>query len=245
VSWRNATNPAANAAHPIAVNEVEEETFLLEFSFETIYPMTFMNADSYYEWIQTRDGSETYHYLGNLLKYLQWQFHRANPKPWILKSPPNLGHEAQIQKIAPAARFIMSHRDPVTIVASVAALVKQSRQLYCDSFDAHAIGRWCLREFSSAVRRHMAWRQAHPEIAVLDVAYSDVERDPIKVVRQSYDFLHLPLTPEVLQSIESWLSRDTHGQDLRHDYSLEACGLTSEAIRLAFADYIRAFGAYL
>ncbi|MET0987879.1 MAG: sulfotransferase [Steroidobacteraceae bacterium] len=246
VAWRNSTNPAANAAHHIAVHTVEEESFLLEFSFETMYPMAFASADSYYDWIQRRDRSYTYEYLAQLLQYLQWQFHREQPKPWILKSPPNLGFEAQILHSMPGARFIMSHRDPVTIVTSIAAVVKQSRKLYAEHVDAHAIGRWCLHEFSTAIRRHLKWRKANTGANVLDVAYEDIERKPMDVVRRSYDFLNVELTPAVAASIESWLEADRHGSaEIRHEYSLEACGLTAAQIEREFAEYTAAFGRYL
>ncbi|MET0987615.1 MAG: sulfotransferase [Steroidobacteraceae bacterium] len=246
VAWRNSTNPAANAAHHIAVHTVEEESFLLEFSFETMYPMAFARADSYYEWIQQRDRNYTYEYLAQLLKYLQWQFHRERPKPWILKSPPNLGFEAQILRSTPGARFIMSHRDPVTIVASIAAVVKQSRKLYAEQFDAHAIGRWCLREFSTAIHRHMAWRKANPSIPVLDFAYEEIERKPMDVVKQAYDFLGLELTAGVSASIQDWLESDRHGTaDMRHEYSLDACGLTAEQIQREFSEYTTTFDRYL
>lgn len=245
VEWRKATNPAAQAAHHIAVDEVEEETFLLEFSFETIYPMTFVAADSYYEWIQTQDRSVTYGYLGKLLKYLQWQFHRENPRPWILKSPPNLGFEGQIERMAPGAAFIVSHRDPVTIVASIAALVKQSRRLYSASSDPHVVGRWALREFSTAMARHMAWRKANPDARVLDVSYADVEGKPMEVVDQVYGFLGLDLTDQVRASIRAWLDADRHGAEMRHEYSLEEIGLTRTEIEAGFAGYIEAFGPYI
>jgi LPS sulfotransferase NodH len=245
LTWRDHTSPAANAAHSIAIHEAEEETFLLEFSFETMYPMTFVQADRYYDWVEGRSGADTYAYLGKLLSYLQWQFRREQPKPWLLKSPPNLGFEAQIQAFAPDARFIMSHRDPVTVIASLAALVQQSRRLYSANIDPAAIGRWCLRAFSDSCRRHLAWRERNPQIEVLDISYSSIEKQPMRVVEEVYEFLGLKPTPAVRAGIEAWLAADAHGTGKRHVYALADCGLSAAEINAAFAGYIERFSAYL
>jgi hypothetical protein len=187
VEFRNKNAPGANAGHRISVFEVEEESYLLEFACESVFPMSYISANSYYEWLQSRDQSKTYKYLGQFLQYLQWQFHKKNPRPWILKSPPNLGWEKQIQSFASQARFVMSHRDPVVIVASISAVANQSHKMYCGEYSAKEIGAWVLREFSACARRHIAWRKANPHLQVCDFAYADVERRPMEVAKQCYE----------------------------------------------------------
>jgi hypothetical protein len=91
----------------------------------------------------------------------------------------------------------------------------------------------------------LRWRKANADRQVLDIAYTDVEQHPMEVVQRSYDFLRLPLTENALASISGWLVGDTHGVEMRHEYSLETCGLSVDEVQTAFGDYISAFQPYL
>ena len=244
-AWRASTNPATNAAHHVAAAQIEEETYLLEFTFESIFPMSSAYLPSYVEHLKTRDRADSYTYLRQLLQYLQWQFPADSDKPWILKSPINLGFERHILREIPGSRFLVSHRDPTTSVASLAAVMKQSRKLYSDWIDKQAVGEWALEEFSAEIQRHMDWRDSKPEAAVMDLGFADIRDNGLDVARRVHEFIDVPLSAEAEASITDWLQENVQHKHGKHVYSLEEFGLTPADVQTAFAEYMQRYAEFL
>ena len=71
-----------------------------------------------------------YAFHRRFLQYLQHQFHRADVKPWLLKSPPNLGFERELARNLPGAKFVVLHRDPIEVLPSLVGIVREVRRLY-------------------------------------------------------------------------------------------------------------------
>jgi hypothetical protein len=236
--WRATMNPATNAAHFISAREPEEESYLLEMSFGTYYPAAFWNVPTYLEWLRLQDRDFVYLYLRQQLQYLQWQFHRQDVRPWILKSPPNLGFEREIARHFPGARFLMLHRDPAECIPSVAAVARESRRLYAaEPPDYPAIAYWALDEMASAMDRAMAWRATKPENLVLDIAYEDIHDREQDVAARVYEALGVPMTDGVCGAMAGWLRENTQYKHGRHQYSIDESGLTAAQIHSRFAAY--------
>jgi hypothetical protein len=247
LTWRSARNPATVAAHFMAAQEPEEETYLLEYGFSNYWPDTYFGIPSYLAALpEFADHDATYLYLRQSLQYLQWQFYRDNPKPWVLKSPLNLGHESHIAKHFPGAVFLILHRDPATVIPSTAALAAQIRKLYCATErSVPELARWTLGEYSSSMERVLAWRDSGPDNPLLDIAYRDVQDDDMAVVTRVYELLGRPLSAEAAARMEVWRVENARHKHGVHEYSLESSGLTAEEINTAFATYIERFGKYL
>ena len=131
LEWRSRLNPAADAAHHMAALEPEEDTYLLEYTLHTYWPTSYFNVPGFLAWLALQDRDAAFRYVRQLLQYLQWQFHRDEPRPWLLKSPPNLGFEPELAGNLPGARFVVLHRDPVEVIPSTVAIVREVRRLYC------------------------------------------------------------------------------------------------------------------
>jgi len=246
LEWRSRLSPAADTAHHMAALEPEEDTYLLEFTLHTYWPTSYFNVPSFLRWLADQDRSAAFEYVGRLLKYLQWQFHRKAVKPWLLKSPPNLGFEHKMATHLPGARFVVLHRDPVDVLPSTVAIVREVRRLYCGApGDLKVIGDWALDEYSNDMRRHVNARSAMPPGAFLDIAYRDVVEDEAGVLAKVYEHCGMPLTKRALDSMLQWSAVNEQHKHGQHVYSLEEAGLTKERIDGAFADYLRDFGAYM
>ena len=245
LEWRSRLNPAADAAHHMAALEPEEDTYLLEYTLHTYWPTTYFNVPGFLDWLARQDRDAAFAYVARLLKYLQWQFHRPNPKPWLLKSPPNLGFEPELARNLPGARFVVLHRDPVDVIPSVVAIVRELRRLYCTGpGDLKTIGDWAVAEYAGAMERHMAWRRTAPAGSVLDVAYTDVVADEAAVIERVYAHCGIPLADEARERMERWSADNTQHKHGEHVYSLAEGGLTRSRIETAFAGYLREFGRY-
>jgi hypothetical protein len=246
LEWRSRLNPAADAAHHMAALEPEEDTYLLEYTLHTYWPTSYFNVPGFLAWLAAQDRDAAFAYVGRLLRYLQWQFHRSNPRPWLLKSPPNLGFEAEMARNLPGARFVMLHRDPVDVIPSVVAIVREVRRLYCTGpGDLTTIGDWALAEYSSAMQRHLSWRRTAPSGSILDLAYTDVVADETSVIERVYAHCGMALSDYSLARMERWSADNAQHKHGEHVYSLAEGGLTRPRIEAAFAGYLSDFGAYV
>ena len=84
-------------------------------AYHGAYPM----PDDYLAWWLAEDFCSTYAYLERVFKLLH---SRRPPHLWLLKSPPHLFRLDVIARQFPNAKFVMTHRDPLKVLASVASL---------------------------------------------------------------------------------------------------------------------------
>jgi hypothetical protein len=246
LAWRSRSNPATEAAHHMSALEPEEDTYLLEYTLHTYWPVTYYHVPSFLHWLRPRERDAAFAYVTQLLKYLQWQFHRRQPRPWLLKSPINFGFEPEQARQLPGARFVVLHRDPLEVIPSTVGIVREVRRLYCGvPGDLRRVGDWALDEYAFAATRHLQWRAAGAGDAVLDIAYRDVVNDEAGVIRRVYEHCGLELTPAALERMQRWSAANPQHQHGQHLYSLEESGLTKQRLDRAFAGYRRAFGRFL
>jgi hypothetical protein len=246
LEWRARRNPVANAAHYMAAAEPEEDTYLLEYTLHTYWPVTYFEVPSFLHWLRSQDRDHAFAYVRTLLQYLQWQFHPAPLRPWVLKSPPNLGFEAEMARNLPGARFVMLHRDPVEVIPSTVAIVRELRRLYGESAgDLRKVGVWAIEEYSRAMQRHLAWRATVPSGSVIDIAYTELRDHYEQVVERVYRFCGMPLTVAARERMSGWAGDNEQHKHGVHQYSLEESGLSPELIQARFASYIKTYGKYL
>lgn len=245
LAWRSSTNAAADKAHHMEATAPEEEMYLLEFSFGIYWPTAYYNVPGYIEWLKTSDPNYVYRYLRQLLQYLQWQFCRGGSKPWILKAPPNLGYEAYIAANFPGAKFLVLHRDPLAVIPSVGALARETRKLYSVDAKYSRQASWALEQFSGAMNRHLDWRERVRDVPILDIAYRDIHRREMDVVRTIYSFLGMPLSQRAEAAMRKWSDQNAQHKHGVHEYSLEESGLSAVQIEEKFARYAREFAEYL
>ena len=138
----------------------------------------------------------------------------------------------------------MTHRDPVKVIASVSSLHTMLHEERClpGSIDPLTIGPHHLALWSEGMRRGLAARAEIGEHRFIDASNDDVVRHPLQTFERIYEFLGMPVTPALQQKLQDYNSRNAPGNFGKHAYSPEQYGLTRQAIRSAFGDYIDRFG---
>lgn len=233
--------PDSQKGHRLVVEEAEEEYALLEQTFETPSPISFFPVYSWCKYIERLDKTAMYAHLRHCLQYLQWQFHQGERKPWLLKYPANLGNESYISRTFPGIRYVVTHRDPFPVMASLIALNMGSQALFCRDPDPVQFSRWAFDEFSSQMERHLAWREASPDAQVLDVSFNDIVKNGMDVAQRIYGFLDLEWTPQTETEIRGWLVENEQQRD-KLVYSMADLDFTEDECRARFGDYYARFG---
>ena len=216
-------------------------------NFYGMYPM----PDSYVEWWVQDDFHSTFAYHARVLKLLQ---SRRPPNHWLLKAPVHLFKLETFAAQYPDAKFVMTHRDPVKIITSVASIYQSlydgrwhegaGAEPDCvpGAVDKHWTGRRALTFWSEAIRRGMAARAKIGEHRFVDVYNSEVVRDPIGTFEKLYDDLGLELDATLRGKLEDYHRRNAQGSHGEHAYTPEEYGLSDQVVRAEFEAYIDRFG---
>lgn len=237
---------AASAGYGMAhihihdVDGPEEDLAMLAGLDMRSYHGTLPMPDDYIDWWLNADFSSFYAYQERVLKLLQ---SRRPPYLWLLKSPPHLFRLKEIARQYPDARFVMTHRDPCKVIASVASLHSALHEERCipGSIDRKTVGPRHLRIWAEGMRRGLAARAEIGEHRFIDVRNDEVVKRPIETFERIYDELGMSLGSELRARLEDYNSRNAPGTFGSHKYTAEEYGLTDEAIRAAFRDYIERF----
>jgi Sulfotransferase family len=245
--WLYRVCPDYIKGHPIFAEEPDEDQILNRFTFRAPILTTMFYAPEATRWVGQSDPAPMYRYLQMQLKYLQWQFHRDRPRPWLLKSPMNVGNENHLlTQFGRRQKFICPHRDPVNIVCSIVRTSEYTSSVYSDILQknpdlAQEKARRMMQMLATAAEKHLRWRDQNPDVAILDLSYEDINRDSVGVLRKVYRFLDLELTPQIEQSVRRWEQDKSRNKFARNTYAPDDFGLTAPEIREAFQAYIARF----
>ncbi|MCB1675351.1 MAG: sulfotransferase, partial [Halioglobus sp.] len=237
-----AANPDLASMHPLDACAPDEEVMLLEQSFYSTLPESFAWLPGYAHWLESHDNTPGYRYLYQLLQFLQWQKKRKGQRAtrWLLKAPHHLHHLDLLLQVFPGATVIQTHRDPLQTIPSLCSLNVALASLGSDCVDPVRFARHWSDKFARSMARAIAVRDQFPE-QFIDVWYKDIVSDPVGVVRQIYQRLHLALDRQTTADMGRWLRDNSREKRRPHQYTLERFGLTSEGLREDFSAYRAAY----
>ncbi|MDH3687604.1 MAG: sulfotransferase, partial [Myxococcales bacterium] len=138
--------------------------------------------------------------------------------------------------------LVQTHRDPLKVTASFTSMLSYSRRNSERHPDPNAIGAYWAARIETMLRRSMEDRP--PEIAerIVDVQFSELNRDPIGVVKRVYEVADRELTAAAEGAMRAFLASNPRGKHGAHDYRLEDFGLDPDERRHALAFYCERFG---
>lgn len=211
-----------------------------------IHAMAFDHAEltlpvpSYAAWWRGRDHSAVVAYHERILRLLHAY---RPPRTWLLKMPAYVFLLEELAAQHPTATFVMTHRDPVTVLASTCSTVADSRQKRIPSWrPGPGFGHEQLEHWADGMRRAVASRAVLGEHRFVDVAQRDLEADPVGTVEAIYERVGLRLDGQVAEAMATWAEGHRRGARGQHRYSLAEYGLTPEEVTAAFEPYLERHG---
>jgi hypothetical protein len=234
--------PGFLAAHPMAAEEVDEETFTMQGSFDFRGNGLFYRVPGYVRWLDTRSSAHCYEHLREWLRYLQWQNGGRHQRSSVLKSPVHLGQLDAVLDAFPRATVVHCHRDPTDAVPSLCRLIEHIRYSRgARTVDLEELGDHMLAFCRQEWERNLAQRDAVPAEAVVDLSYAEIASDGSGVVTRLLERRGVKVEDDVLQALQAWESRSDPHRYGPHEYSLERYGLARAQVLEAFADYLERF----
>lgn len=231
-------NPAFRAIHHDPPDAPTECVTVLGQHATSIHWETLFNAPGYAAWIDTADYAPAYEWHRTVLSVLQSSWAGR----WQLKTPQHGYCIDTLLATYPDARVVLTHRDPVTVVASVCSLVRSLSGTFSDAdhWD-HIVARW-RGVVTTIADRLIAARDRYGDERFIDVPYRDVVADPVAVVRRIYGATGDELPASVESAMRSQASaHPQHGYGV-HRYDLAGTGLDRAALDERFTPYRERFG---
>jgi hypothetical protein len=232
------TVPELMAVHPMDALAPDEEILLIEHAFVSWNPEAFCRVPGYAAWLETQDVTPGYRHLDRVLRFLTWQKRRRGEtgRRWVLKAPFHLAFLDTLFAVFPDARVVLTHRDPVETVPSLASFAYVLYRLNSDRVDPLEIGAHWGRKLAWATQRALRAR-AGREDRFLDVDYEALVGDPIACARRIYAFANMPLTESAVAGMREWAVENARDRRPVHRYTLAEFGMTEEQLARDFAEY--------
>lgn len=176
------------------------------------------HVPTYAAWLQRCDMRPAYDIHRRVLQVLQ---RRSPRKRWVLKSPVHLQNLPVLLAVYPDVRLSFTHRDPLTVIASVTSLVASMRAVHSDAVDPAAIG----RAHAALYARSLSGLVELSDAGALDPArvthtrFVDFLDDPLVVVERLYAHFGWVLPDEIRAAMAEYSA--AHPQDRlgSHDYA--------------------------
>jgi hypothetical protein len=230
--------PHFKRMHEMTTWHVHEEIQLLAVDFSTQLFDTVAPIPTWRDHYLAHDQTPHYEYMKTLLKAMQWL---RGGQRWVLKSPQHLEQFGPLMATFPDATVLVTHRDPVSVVVSMATMVSYSARNSQATVDPVAISAYWAdridRMLSAAVRD----RELLPAEQSMDILFPEFMADDVGTVQRIYELAGQPLPDASLAAIRAYI--DGHGRD-RHGkviYEPERLGLDPAELRERLRPYSERF----
>lgn len=237
VWFANEAMPQFAAMHEMTTDHVHEEIQLLANDFSTMFFETVADIPAWRDYYLSQDQTPHYAYLRLQLKALQ---HLRGGRRWVLKSPQHLEQLPALEAVFPGSTVVITHRDPVSVVVSMATMVIYTARMYRSEVPVERLARYWADRIEMMLQKLLVDRD-RLTTAAMDVRFDEFMADDLATARRVYDLAEEPVTPEVESAMRDFLAahqRDRHG---RIDYRAGDLGLDLDELGNRFAAYSERF----
>src|SRR5271168_1447917 len=221
--------PGFLAFHPMGALVGQECVRITASEFTSMIFTVQYRLPSYYRWLlYEADHAGAYRFHRIFLQHLQ----SGVPGQWLLKSPAHLWQLDTLLAEYPDALIVQTHRDPLNVISSIAALTHHLRRMGSDESNIAECAAQSYEEIVVGLDRALALRDtgAVPADQVIDVQFSDFMTDPWTTIKDIYDKLGRELKSETAEKMRDFLS--AHPSDGgRGRYTWSDTGLDAGEVR--------------
>src|SRR5262249_13248670 len=140
---------------------------------------------SYQRWLRDQDLVPSYRLHRRFLQHLQ---SHCPGERWVLKAPAHLLGLRALLAVYPDAGVIMTHREPLEVLASEASLQVVLRRTFSEATDRTAVGREVTQSLARAIDGGLQARSDGGASCeqFFDAHFTEIADDPIGTVKRIY-----------------------------------------------------------
>ncbi|MCS5637699.1 MAG: sulfotransferase [Myxococcota bacterium] len=231
--------PLLKNMHDMAPDHVHEEIELQGLDFSSYLLEWIATVPRWRDYYLEHDQTPHYEYMKRVLQALQWM---RGPERWILKSPQHLEQLGPLRAVFPDATVVLTHRDPISVVASAATMLAYGDRVRRKRADPHAVAAYWADRVEKLLRACVRDRDLLPAEKSHDVLFHEFMADDVATVERIYAIAGLAMTGEARSALAVFMAANARGKHGRIVYDLKGdLGFDPEALRERFAFYFDRF----
>ena len=215
--------------HPMGARVGQECVRITGGEFTSMIYTVQYRLPTYYRWLlYDADYAGAYRYHRKFLQHLQ----SGVPGQWVLKSPAHLWQLDTLLAEYPDALIVQTHRDPLNVISSIAALTHHLRRMSTDDSTVAECAAQSYEEIIVGLEREMTLRAsgAVPDDRIIDVKFADFMANPRTTIGGIYQALGRELRPDTVRLMRDFLAaHPSDGGQGRYTWS--DTGLDADEVR--------------
>jgi hypothetical protein len=234
--------PEYRVMHELGARLPVECIQITAHSFRSEELMGRHQVPSYAAWYAGCDLAPAYRFHRSMLQHLGARDPRER---WVLKAPSHLAALGPLLAEYPDARVVVTHRDPLEILPSVASILYSTAYVRSDAVSPEAMLGWFTGETCLGLLDGMTTFRASGAVdpaQFFDVRYSELVARPFETIGAIYDHYGLAFSAEAEQRMRAYLAAKPKGKHGAHRYDFGATGLDLATERERFAPYRERYG---
>ena len=160
---------------------------------------------------------------------------------WVLKSPQHLEQIDAIARVFPDATLVVTHRDPVSTVASFSTMISYATRLSAAKPDPIGLGHYWADRLERMLRRCVEDRDAMAADRSVDLLFHEYMGNELASVEQIYELAGVPFDAESKDAIATYQTDHPRGRFVRVRYDLADFELDARELRERFRFYTDRF----
>jgi len=231
--------PLLKNMHDMAPEHVHEEIELQCIDFSSYELEWIATVPRWRDYYLAHDQRPSYDYMKNVLKALQWL---RGPKRWILKSPQHMEQLGPLMDTFPDATVAITHRDPVSVIASAVTMLCYGDRMRRTRVDPPAVAAYWIDRVEKLLRACVRDRELVPAERSIDVLFHEFMADDLATVNRIYELAGLEMNEGARAELQTYMDENPRGKHGRIVYDLKGdFGVERDALRERFAFYFDRF----
>lgn len=241
LKWVDLLMPNFRSAHLLDAGLPQECIAITGMAFISYVFESMYFVSSYRRWHEDADKVPAYEFHRRFLQHLQWHCPGTH---WVLKAPSHLLALDALFQVYPDAGIIVTHRDPVKVLASCASFTEILRAPFTEPINRAELGVEIRERWEKGARLAVEFRQRRGDLRnrFFDIKYADLVSDPMEVARSLYRHFEIRLTNEAERAMLRFLRENPQNKNGAHRYTLKDFELDSTTERRRFQFYTDYFG---
>jgi len=231
--------PLLKNMHDMAPDHIHEEIELQGLDFSSYLLEWIATVPRWRDYYLAQDQTPHYAYMKRVLQALQWM---RGPSRWVLKSPQHLEQLGPLRSVFPDATVVLTHRDPISVVASAATMLAYGDRVRRKRADPPAVAAYWADRVETLLRACVRDRDQIPADQSVDVLFHEFMADDVGTVEGIYDVAKLEMTSSARAALDAFMAANPRGKHGRIVYDLKGdLGFDPAALRERFAFYFDRF----
>lgn len=230
-------SPGVGSLHPLAAATPQECTEITAHVFQSLRFDTTHYVPSYQNWLIGQGHIEAFRFHKRFLQHLQ---HQQGKGQWVLKCPDHVFTLEAIKQVYSDARFVFVHRDPLSVLPSVAKLTELLRAPFTRKLDRLQIGQQVSERWVEGAG--LIASDAETREQIFHVHYRSLIANPLGTVTALYEHFGLQFDASASAPIEEFIRNTPRGGYGVNRYDFEDSGLDAVRLQEQFRPYMTAFG---